>query len=68
MIASTLCLHVADEQHPLKIFQRHLTATKNEPLGSPRSQGFYRLLPQLVGSSDTGGGDVGDGVPPALAY
>jgi hypothetical protein len=34
---------------------------KKEPPGSPRSRGFCRLLPQLVGSCDPGGGVSGDG-------
>ena len=44
----------------MKNFDRH----KKEPRAG-QLRGFYRLLPQLVGSFDPGGGWVsGDGVPP----
>ena len=38
-----------------KSFDRH----RKEPQGSPRSRGLCRLLPQLVGSFDPGGGVSG---------
>jgi hypothetical protein len=45
-----------------------LTVTKTNP-GQFTLPGFYRLLPQLVGSCDPGGvGVSGDGVPPGWAY
>jgi hypothetical protein len=43
-----------------------LTATKRKP-GQFTLPGFYRLLPQLVGSCDPGG-EVGNGGPPGLTY
>jgi hypothetical protein len=61
---------VADATHtPAKSAQLGkivLTATKRNP-GQFTLSGFYRLLPQLVGSCDPGAG-LGDGVPPGLAY
>ena len=44
-----------------------LTDTKRTP-GSPLSRGLCRLLPQLVGSYDPGGGVSGMGMPPGSAY
>jgi hypothetical protein len=43
-----------------------LTVTKKNPEQFTLS-GFYRLLPQLVGSCDPGG-EVGGWGPPGLAY
>jgi hypothetical protein len=55
---------VADATHtPAKCAQRQkivLTATKRNP-GQFTLPGFYRLLPQLVGSCDPGGGVGGWG-------
>jgi hypothetical protein len=54
--------------HGLQQSQRdwgwRLDRHKNEPPGSPRSRGLCRLLPQLVGSFDPGGGCRGMGMPP----
>jgi hypothetical protein len=44
-----------------------LTAKKRNP-GQSTLPGFYRLLPQLVGSCDPGGRVSGDGLPPELTY
>ena len=44
-----------------------LTVTKKNP-GQSHSRGFYRLLPQLVGSFDPGGGVSGMGCCPDRAY
>ena len=61
---------VADATHtPAKSAQLGkivLTVTKRNP-GQFTLPGFYRLLPQLVGSCDPGGG-VGGWGPPGLAY
>jgi hypothetical protein len=57
--------HIPEKSAELeKDFDRH----RKEPLAIPAPGGFCRLLPQLVGSCDPGGGVSGDGVPPGLAY
>jgi hypothetical protein len=50
------------------IADRGLDRHKKEPPGSPRSRGLCRLLPQLVGSFDPGGGCRGMGCRPGRAY
>jgi hypothetical protein len=62
---------VADATHrPAKytrLGKSVLTATKRDP-GQFTLPGFYRLLPQLVGSCDPGGAGLGDRAPPGLAH
>jgi hypothetical protein len=58
---------VTRTQHALKISLGPLTATEKNP-GQSTLPGFYRLLPQLVGSCDPGGRVSGDGLPPGLTY
>jgi hypothetical protein len=60
---ATISDDVALQQQLVEVFFCPAIATEKNP-GQSTLPGFYRLLPQLVGSFDPGGGVSGDGLPP----
>src|SRR5262249_16714524 len=65
MIARTLCLNVADEQHPLKISTRPLTATKRNP--EEETHSGLQVVASACGFLCPGDGVSGDGLVARIA-